>query len=198
MADLQPFLDAAAVAAASKGAVSASDPRIGVLVKGASTAIRRYCGWHVAPVLEETVAVDHVGGDLVQLPSLNVVDVLAVTTWDGATDVALDPAASPRPWRVSRKSGQLRLARPVPPAFEAITVTMRHGFDPDAVADLLQVVSQVVLVALASPMGATREQAGSIAVTWATTAPGVAGGLSLLGRDRDVLELYRLPKVAGR
>jgi hypothetical protein len=41
-------------------------------------------------------------------------------------------------------------------------------------------------------MGATREQAGIYAASWATTAPGVSGGMSLLARDTAVLDTYRL------
>ena len=199
MAELAPLLDAAAIVAASKGALTITDPRLPSLIRGATAAVRHYCGWHVTPVLEETLTLDHVGGDLVQLPTLRVEAVTAVTVWDGLADVVLDPAVtSPRPWRLSRKTGQLRLAVPRPAAFEALAVTLRHGFEPTEAADLIQVVSQVVLVACSSPMGATREQAGAISVAWATTAPGVSGGLSLLGRDQAVLDRYRLPKVSGR
>ena len=75
-------------------------------------------------------------------------------------------------------------------------IKVQHGFDLDAVADLKQVVQQVVGNAISSPLGATREQAGAVSVSWATTAPGVSGGLSLLERDLMILDRYKLPRGA--
>src|SRR5699024_12271535 len=45
------------------------------LVAAATQAIRDYCGWHVAPVEEETLALDGTGTDTLLLPSRLVVDV---------------------------------------------------------------------------------------------------------------------------
>ena len=46
------------------------------------------------------------------------------------------------------------------------------------------------------PMGATREQAGQVSVSWAYNE-GVSGGLTFTARDRALLDAYRLPNLAG-
>src|SRR5690625_3682743 len=51
----------------------AADP-----VAAATQAIRDYCGWHVAPVEEETLTLDGTGTDTLLLPSRLVVDVTSV------------------------------------------------------------------------------------------------------------------------
>ena len=83
-----------------------------------------------------------------------------------------------------------------PARFRAVQAKIQHGYDLDAVADLKAVVQQVVGNAISSPLGATREQAGAVSVSWATTAPGVSGGISLLERDYAIVDQYRLPKGA--
>lgn len=76
--------------------------------------------------------------------------------------------------------------------YRGLAVTLTHGFTPEEAADVKAIVLQVVAMALSSPLGATREQAGALAVSWATTAPGVSGGLTLLERDLALLSAYRL------
>lgn len=166
----------------TKGAVSSSDPRLPGLIDGATAAIRRYCGWHIAPPLTETVTVDGPGGDVLTLPTLNLTDLAAMTE-DGT---ALDAATLE--WSALgsvRKPAGYWTAR-----YRGITATMTHGYD--SAPDVAQIVIQVITAALSSPMGATTESAGSFSVKWATTAPGTSGGLSLLRRDLDVLDAYKL------
>lgn len=186
------LLDVAEVVAASSGSVSIDDPRLPRLIAGASQAVRRYCRWHVTPVITETVVVDHAGGSLLAVPSGRLLSVEAVSVWDGAAYVPVEGG-----FRKS-KAGLVQLGSSVRAGYEALEVTMTHGFTRDEAADLLQVVTQMVLVALSSPMGATREQAGGVSFAWALTAPGVAGGLSLLARDRAVVDAYRLTNLPGR
>lgn len=180
---LPPLVDPATVGDWTTG-VAAGDPRVEPLVLGASAGVRRYCGWHVAPVLEETLTVDGPGSSVAFLPSGRLVDVLAV---ESAGDVVnlddVDVSVSGLvEWRAGRFTGRLGRLR----------LRVRHGYDVEDVEDLCGVVRQVVAVALSSPMGATREQAGQLAVSWATTAPGVSGGLTLLERDRAILDRFRI------
>ncbi|MGV3564158.1 MAG: hypothetical protein ACO1ON_12850 [Nocardioides sp.] len=132
-------------------------------------------------MIEETITLDGPGGDLLALPTLRVEDITAVSVRGAALDVG-DLEWSDK--------GMIRHRR-WPHRFRSVEVTFRHGFEH--ADDLKQVVQQVVANAIASPMGATREQAGQVSISWSTTAPGVSGGLSLLERDMAVLDLYRLP-----
>lgn len=176
-----PFVSPEQLAAYTQGKVSASDPRLAALLDGASAAVRRLCGWHVWPEVEETARLDGPGGREVALPTLRLVSLGAV--------VELGEAVDPETLRWSTL-GNVRRSSCWTDEYGALSVTFTHGFDE--VPDVAQIVAQVVSAALSSPMGATREQVGAFAVSWATTAPGVAGGLSLLERDLAVLDQYRL------
>ena len=168
----------------TKGAIRADDPRAALLLAGASAAVRRFCGWHITPVLTQTMTLDGPGGADLELATLNLEGIVSVVELGQALDVtALE-------WS---RLGNIRHPRGCwSSRYRSIVVSIRHGFD-DA-ADVQQIVLQVSASALSSPMGVTREQAGQVAVQWATTAPGVSGGVSLLQRDLDVLALYRLNK----
>lgn len=182
---LPPLVTPEQFAAGTGGKVSAEDPRLVPLLAGASAGIRRYVGWHVAPVLEETVTLDGPGGRLLMLRTGRLLDLLEVRT----SGVTLDPAAIE--WS---QHGMLKLGGGLgwSDRFRGVTVRIRHGYDLADVPDLGQIVQQVTANALASPMGATREQAGQVSISWATTAPGVSGGLSLLERDLDFLSGFKI------
>lgn len=179
---MEPFLRIDQFAAATGGQVAASDARLGPLLDAASAAVRRYCGWHISPVAEETLVLDGPGGDLLVLPTLRLEMVTSLTVSGEAVDVAgLEWSGN----------GEVRRRGGWPDRFRSVVIGIRHGF-ADA-PDVQQIVQQVVANAISSPMGATREQAGQVSVQWSTTAPGVSGGLSLLERDLAVLDRYRLP-----
>lgn len=187
---LPPLVSAQEFSDGTGGRVAPTDSRLEPMLRGASAAVRRYCRWHIAPVVDESMVLDHDGGALITLPTLRLIDVLELSVSGREYDAdALDRLK----WS---HNGEIALPSPgrgvYPGAgFRAISATIRHGFD--APADVKQIVQQVVGNAISSPLGATREQAGQVSVSWATTAPGVSGGISLLERDFAVLDLYRLP-----
>ncbi|MDO4791843.1 MAG: hypothetical protein Q3999_05110 [Buchananella hordeovulneris] len=177
-----PFLTADEVAAASGGRVGVGDPRIPVLLEAATAAIRAICGWHVAPVLTETQVLDGTGGALMYVHSGHIRSVTSLVV-DGVQLV------EGRDFGWSQL-GMIELygGRRFPRRFRSVSITLEHGHDQ--APDLTGLVLQKVLAALASPMGATSEQAGQMAVRWGRT------GLSL---DRDQLQMlapYRLQAPA--
>jgi hypothetical protein len=186
MAD--PFATPAELSAYTKGAISATDERSQSLLAGASEAIRRFAGWNIAPAQDMTVTLDG-GGSVLYLPSLQVNSISSITV--RGTELP----ASDYEW--SRQTGNVRQIAGWgwPEVWGGIVVTFNSGYAsvPD---DLKQIVLQVSSIAMSSPTGATREQAGAVSMQWATTAPGVAGGLSLLERDLAILATYKLPKEA--
>lgn len=137
------------VADASNGEIAEDDSRLSAACAGASDAIRRKCGWHVVPMVRETVKVDYEGGKVVDLPSQHVIDVEAVAVRGVPVDAD---------WS---ESGLLELASQSRRGYRAVEVTFVHGY-PEC-ADLTALASKIVLHSLASPMGATREQAGEFA-----------------------------------
>jgi len=187
------------------GKILTADPRSTALIAGATAAIRRLCGWYVAPSIEATFTLDGPGGDLIVLPTLHLTAVTSVTQL-GVALTEYDQATHEGDYEWSA-NGEIRLAsRPMPSVepwrrqwterYRAITVEATHGYAIADVPDVAQIIMQVCASAMSSPMGATTERAGLLSVTWATTAPGVAGGLALLERDLAILNLYRLPKGA--
>lgn len=178
---MDPLLTPVEFAAATNGKIREDDPRVAPLLAGASQAIRRYCGWHIGPVVSEPLTLDGPGGDVLVLPTLRLVNVESLTVLGESVEVAdLEWSAN----------GEVRRAC-WPTRWRSVVIGISHGFDD--YADVKQVLQQVVGNAISSPLGATSEQAGQLAVSWSTTAPGVSGGLSLLDRDLAVLNMYRLP-----
>lgn len=180
------------------GKVAPGDPRLQPLIDGATRAIRRYCGWHIAPELSETNRfLDSNGGSLLVLPTQRLVSIDALAIHTNRHDLVepwyeLDAAdLAGLEWS---ENGEVR-RRWWPNRFRGVRASFTHGFE-DA-PDVSQIIQQVVANAISSPLGATREQAGALAVSWATTAPGVSGGLSLLERDLATLNSYRLPPRMG-
>ena len=177
---LDTMVSTADVAIASGGKIRQADPRLPSLIRAAQAAVQTWCGWHIAPIITETVTLDGNGGRAIQLPSGRVVAIDSVQ----AGGVEWDPAQYG--WS---QAGMLESYGPAfPRRFRSVRVTMRHGYEEaPAVAS---VITQAVLGACASPMGATREQAGQVAVSWART------GLKLDGDDMAALAPYRLQSWA--
>lgn len=180
------FASPAELSAYTKGNISPTDGRSQLILDGATQAIQRYAGWNIAPPEDVTVTLDG-GGRVLYLPSLKVNSVASVLV-DGV-------AVTDYEW--SRRTGNLRRKAGAcfPEVWGGIVVAFNSGYAA-VPADLKEVVLQVASVALSSPTGATREQAGAVAMAWATTAPGVSGGLTLLARDLAIVDSYRLPKEA--
>ena len=178
------FVTPAEFSAWTKGQVAETDPRLQPLLDGASAGIRRYVGWHIAPVVEETLAGDGPGGGLLMLPTGRLRALVSAD--NGGYPVDLAAVDWSKHGMLELRSGwwSSRLG--------AVSVRVQHGYDLADVEDVKQIVKQVTANALASPMGATREQAGTVSISWATTAPGVSGGLSLLQRDLEVLAPFKI------
>jgi hypothetical protein len=181
------LLTPAEFSAGTDGKIAQDDPRVQPLLNGATRGIRRYCGWHVAPEHADTLTLDGPGGVLLQPRTLRIKTLTSITERLGGNTIELVDDVD---FEWSENGEIRRLNGWWTTRYRAITLAMTHGFE-DA-PDLVQIIQQVVANACASPLGATREQAGQLSVQWATTAPGVSGGLSLLERDLAVLDSYRI------
>jgi hypothetical protein len=175
---------------ATGGKIAADDPRVAPLIDGATRGIRRYCGWHVGTEYADTLKLDGPGSPLLQPRTLRIKEITSITerVYAGQDPVTLVEDVDFE-WsengEIRRLGGAWWTDR-----YRSIDVEMTHGFED--VDDLVQIIQQVVGNAISSPLGATREQAGQLSVQWATTAPGVSGGLSLLQRDMAILDSYRI------
>lgn len=100
-------------------------------VTAASSQVRRICGWHVAPNIEQTVTLDHDGAGVLRLPSLHVTGVASVRDVSGS---------EPRDLTGWRWSSSGIIEGHFPRGFRVVEVTFTHGFE-EAPADLLPVLA---------------------------------------------------------
>lgn len=144
----------------------------------ATSAIRRYCGWHIAPEATETLTLDGPGGSLLRLPSLHVTDVVSVTNDSVAVT---DPEWS--------ANGLIRGCWTS--KFRGVVVTFTHGYQvcPDDVyAVAVQMAQQASTLSDAVP--ANQLTAGPF--TYQMSNSVLAGAVGLSGQHRGVLDRYRL------
>lgn len=181
---MAPLATPEQLATFTKGAIPADDPRAALALGAISQAIRRRCGWHIAPSVTETLVLDGPGGGYLGLPSMHVTELTAVKN-DG-----LDVDVTTVEWSAL---GSLRVAGTWSSRYRGVEVTLEHGYELDEVEDLVAVVLQVTARGLSSPLGQTREQAGSLSIQWSTTAPGVAGGVAILEHEESIVDAYRMP-----
>lgn len=175
------------IAAASGGRIEATDARLASVCSAVSTAIRDYCGWHVAPALQCVVTTE-VKTRIITLPAKLVTEVDSVSVAGSTLD------ADSFEWK---RAGLLRLSRnPIRRGrWGAYTVQYTAGLDVSA-SPLAQVAVQVALNNLAASPGVRSESVGQVSVSYNATADGVSGGVTLLDRDRELLKQYRLhPQV---
>lgn len=153
--------------------------------EAAEGAIRDYCGWHVAPVIRETVTLDGTGRSLLKLPSMRVVEVHSVLV-DG-TDVT-----SMVRWS---DMGMLEGIR-FPDRFRAVVVEMTHGFDPEDVPGVIGVLLRAAKRFSTDPTIRSQAIAGA-SVSYAAQGRTGAPLSHLLTMDEQAaLEPYRLVRGA--
>ena len=146
----------------------------------AADAVRAYCGWHVAPVVEETLILDGRGGGRLILPTLRVVDILSLTV-DGM--IVDEPVWS--------TAGVLWGRFPDRP--RSVTVTLQHGYET-APTDLVALITAVTAAGSVAAVPASA-QVDDARITFAQpAAPYTTGGFT--AGQRSLLDRYRLPVLA--
>ena len=148
----------------------------------AHDSVRRECGWHVAPVIEQTLVLDGGGGDTLLLPSRRVVELLEVLN-DGV-DVTADVDFSTagilelRGGRWTRRLGR-------------ISVKLRHGWELEEVPEVAALIATLARRGASSP-GIVAQQAVNGASVGYLTAGGAPISIPLLQIEKDTLDPYRL------
>lgn len=155
-------------------AIPAPDP-----TEAALAAVRRYCGWHVAPEIIETLTLDGNGERRMLLPTRRVVD-LERAEIDGEP---VELRWSEDGW-ITRPDGVF------PDRERSVEVTIVHGFD--SADDVGQVVQSIIARARMSPAGNIVSQStGPFRVQYAA-AGGEAAGFPLMQSEKAALNHYRL------
>jgi len=180
------FATAAELESFTKGQILLDDPRVAPALTAVTSSIRKEAGWHIGPVvLGHSVTLDGPGGRLLHLPTLNLQELVSVTE----LGVAVDLVGVSHDWSglgmVEKRDGTFWTDR-----FRKIVAVMDHGFED--ISDLKFLTLSLAARGLSSPLGATREQAGSMSIQWGTPVPGVAGGLVPLPSEQRIMDRYRL------
>lgn len=169
-------LSVAAVEQYTKGRLAQGDPETVRLLAEGLSAARRYCGWHVTPIVtDDEVTLDGPGGRLLRLPTLRLVELASVTENGVELDVVADLYVSPL-GMVSKRSGGCWSDK-----FGAIEVTMTHGFEdaPDFDGAVLSAIDRASL----APTGGRLRVIGPFQYETESTAD-----------ERARLDLYRLER----
>jgi hypothetical protein len=160
---------------------------------GASAAIRRYCGWHIAPVINAVLTLDGPGTRILMLPTLRMVDLNAVTeiardgtTYDLLPDVDLEWSIN---GTVRKRSGGWFTT-----VLRGLVVDLDHGFAMEDVADLTQVVLNMVARNLSNPYGVTAQAVGGVSISSGPGPGGQVGGLVVFPEQAAQLQSYRLER----
>jgi len=172
-----PIVTAEEFSASTGGRIPADDPRVQPLLDAATAAVRRYCRWHITPVVEETFIVDALGKTC-SIPSLHIEELLEVQT--GGQPVDLDDLE----WT---DSGLLRMKRGCwSQAWRGTEITVRHGYQ--ACPDVAQAIVRACSAAISAPAGIVREQAGQVSFQYADSGPGMSSSI-----DYPLIALYQVP-----
>lgn len=155
-----------------------------VEAQAAGESIREYCGWHIAPSVTETLELDSYGGSVLQLPSLRVVTVSAVTDAD---DAPIEGYSVSKSTGLLRRDGCLRWPR----GYGAVKVTLTHGFDgvPDSLNAVLVAMARDGAAASSAAPNVKQVALDGASITYAD-AVGVRRGLG--AAYGHVLDRYRL------
>lgn len=103
--------------------------------------VRRHCGWHIAPVVHETITLDSNGAATLVLPTLMLQDVMAIRYWDGTSMVPLTGWDARTGW--SERTAAIHLSGGFPVGRRALEVDVLHGYTkapPSLVAGLLRLL----------------------------------------------------------
>lgn len=166
------------------GRLSAGDDETERLLAAALAAARRYCGWHVTPVVEDDEhTLDGPGELLLALPTQQLIELTELIEDGIAIDVVTDVRSSRR-GTITKKSAY----RWWTSNYGGINVTMTHGFTEAEAADWRAVVLSVVDRLSTGSMVAGTMVAGPFQFTPETLTVESA----FTTTERAVLDSYRL------
>lgn len=161
--------------------LSSTDDEIQAVLNSVSSAVRDWCGWHVAPSLQCTFTGEGEGRLLV-LPAMGVTAVSSLSV-SGA-------AVTDYEWTAA---GMLRLKKGAfPDKWRSVECVYTAGFSS---ASIGQAVAQIAANSLAAAPGVANERAGNVSITYNQTGAGITGGVSLLQRDYALLTPYKLARA---
>jgi hypothetical protein len=186
IADIPDFATPEEVEAFTKGQVDSTDERVQDAIKAVTLSIRREAGWHIGPVVtDHTLTLDGPGGTKLNLPTGKLLELKSLTHLGTALDVDGEDLDWSELGLVELRNGTLWTNR-----YRKIVAVLDHGYDD--YSDLKFLTLGLASRGLSSPFGATREQAGSMSIQWATPQSGVAGGIVPTSVELSIVNRYKL------
>lgn len=188
------------VEAFSGGRLLASDPEVARMLAAALAVARRYAGWHVSPVrLGETLIIDGPDSRMLPLPTRKVVELTSVTEKGTVLDVddltwpiGGPPGIADRPIVVRKKSGGFWSG-----IYQAIEVTMDHGYTELEAADwrqaVLSMVDQIGSLSGRGESDLVSKKVDDVTYTWGNAYTTAAEGV--IYSVNSVLANYELPRL---
>lgn len=177
------MLDVDALADYTQGRLSADDEQTERILARSLAEVRRWCGWHVTPVLEQELILDGPGGPLLRLPTLRVVEIDTVT--DDGTELDVDTLEWSRTGMVRKPAGVSWTDR-----LSGISVALTHGFTADEAADFEAAVFSIADRISQETVGGSPTVVGPF--RWAADNSGSA----FTAGEQSILEQYRLESFA--
>lgn len=159
----------------------AADDTTQRLLDTALELTRRYCGWHVTPEREDSLILDGFGGEILRLPTLNLVDLTEIVE-DGVTLDIDELEVSPL-GRIRKNSGEFWTDQ-----FSGLAVTMTHGFN-NAGPFESAVLGYLVRTAITASMGGLQRTAVG---PFSYAQPTFASASAFTTSETMILDLYRL------
>lgn len=183
------LITAAEVNALLPGGASVTQAQVTAIAE----AIQLECGWHIAPVLEETVVLDSEGTSVLKLPTLKMSALVEVLNTATGEPIPIDLATGwsesglisigsvgfvpGRSWESYFRPG---CGQRFPAGFRAVTVTFTHGFSK-CPPDLARFIAQ------ASRQRIIAETLVGRSVTFAQASADIFSAASTLDKYRLVL-----------
>jgi hypothetical protein len=160
----------------------AQEAAVAMMLDAVSGEVTDYCGWHIAPVITEEVTVDGSGGHVQHLPTLKLLDLIAVAESGTVLDVA-GVQWSEGGWmrRTCRWTCDLR----------GVEAEIEHGYAQTPPA-LVALICGAVARAIANPAGVVQERSGGESVTYSYADRGTRSLLAD-GELRILDRKYRIP-----
>lgn len=152
--------------------IDTATPAAEFLLKAATAEVRRECGWHVTPILTETLTLNGSGGRELRIPSGRIRSVTQVLN-DG-TDVTADVDHS--------EAGVLRLATCWTDKLGGVQVTLEHGWAQWEAADVAGVVAAIASRSTIREGVVAAQSVGGASVRYEVA--------SLLQSERAIIQRY--------
>lgn len=151
--------------------------------KAAEARVRRFCGWHVAPIATSELVLDGRGGRRLLLPTGRIVSVANVRS-DG-DDVSGRV-------RFSNEVGALELdGGSWSRRYGGVTLSLTHGWAPEDVPEVQAIILATAKRSLDGAGLYVQQAIGSASVTYASEG-GVPIGAPLMRSEKNELLPYRI------